>query len=121
MIINKPFYQISEIPNTIFGSNVKLLPSVDELFELELANLEYHILDKDELIERSAFFQSANGNLTKYFRLYSVHATALSENRSAQTNNYFENGQFSTGYATHGLFPYLGKFHPQLIKGLINI
>ena len=119
--MSKLFYQIPGISNTLFGSNVKLLPSVDELFELELANLEYHILDKDELIERSAFFQSVNGNLTKHFRLYSVHTPALSENRSAQTKNYFENGQFSTGYATHGLFPYRGKFHPQLIKGLLNI
>lgn len=115
------FYQIPEISNTLFGSDVKLLPSVDELFELELANLEYQILDKDELIERSAFFQSINGNPTKHFRLYSGHTQALSENRSAQTKNYFENGQFSTGYATHGLFPYRGKFHPQLIKGLLNI
>lgn len=97
------FYQIPEISNTLFGSNVKLLPSVDELFEIELANLEYHILNKDELIERSAFFQSVNGNLTKHFKLYSVHTQALSENRSAQTKNYFKNGQFSTGYATHGL------------------
>lgn len=119
--MSKLFYQIPGISNTLFGSDVKLLPSVDELFELELANLEYHILDKDELIERSAFFQSVNGNLTKHFRLYSVNTTALSENRSAQTKNYFENGQFSTGYATHGLFPYRGKFHPQLIKGLLNI
>lgn len=115
------FYQIPKISNTLFGSDVKLLPSVDELFELELANLEYHILDKDELLERSAFFQSINGTLTKHFRLYSRHTHALSENRSAQTKNYFENGQFSTGYATHGLFPYRGKFHPQLIKGLLNI
>ncbi len=28
---------------------------------------------------------------------------------------------FSTGYATHSLFPYRVKFHPQLIKGIINI
>lgn len=115
------FYQIPEISNALFGSDVKLLPSVDELFELELANLEYRILDKDELIERSAFLQSVKGNLTNHFRLYSGHTQALSENRSPQTKNYFENGQFSTGYATHGLFPYRGKFHPQLIKGLLNI
>jgi hypothetical protein len=37
------------------------------------------------------------------------------------TQAYFEEGKFSTGYATHGLFPYRGKFHPQLIKGLMNI
>lgn len=119
--MSKLFYQIPEIPNTLFGSNAKLLPSVDELFELELANLEYHILDKDELIERSAFFQSVNENFTKHFQLYSAQSSALSEYRSVQTKNYFENGQFSTGYATHGLFPYRGKFHPQLIKGLLNI
>lgn len=119
--MNKLFYQIPEISNTLFGSDVKLLPSVDELFELELANLEYNLLSKDELIERSAFFQSVNGRLTKHFQLYSVQSSALSEDRSVQTKSYFENGQFSTGYATHGLFPYRGKFHPQLIKGLINI
>jgi len=28
---------------------------------------------------------------------------------------------FSTGYSTHGLFAYRGKFHSQLIKGLLNI
>ncbi|TWU53742.1 hypothetical protein B188_17190 [Candidatus Brocadiaceae bacterium B188] len=50
------FYQIPEISNTLFGGDVKRLSSVDELFELELTNLEYHILNKDELIERSAFF-----------------------------------------------------------------
>ncbi len=119
--MSKLFYQIPEISNTLFGSNVKLLPSVDELFELELANLEYQILNKDELIERSAFFQSVNGHPTKHFSLYSVQSPALSENRSVQAKNYFENGLFSTGYATHGLFPYRGKFHPQLTKGLINI
>src|SRR6476646_8363433 len=29
--------------------------------------------------------------------------------------------QFKTAYATHGLFPYRGKFHPQMIKALINL
>lgn len=38
-----------------------------------------------------------------------------------QTQAYFEDGKFSTGYATHGLFPYRGKFHPQLIKAILNI
>lgn len=30
-------------------------------------------------------------------------------------------GKYSTGYATHSLFPYRGKFHPQLIRALLNI
>jgi len=53
--------------------------------------------------------------------MYNQPAKALTDNRSASTKAYFENGLFSTGYATHGLFPYRGKFHPQLIKALINI
>ena len=119
--MDKPFYHTSEVSNTIFGKDTALLPSVNELFELELANLEYNVLNKEELAERSAFFQSINGKPTKHFHLYSKQSVALSENRSAKTKNYFANGQFSTGYATHGLFPYRGKFHPQLIKGLLNI
>lgn len=119
--MDKPFYHISEVSNAIFGKDTTLLSSVNELFELELANLEYNVLSKEELAERSAFFRSVNGKPTKHFQLYSERYIALSENRSAKTKNYFENGQFSTGYATHGLFPYRGKFHPQLIKGLLNI
>ena len=119
--MDKPFYHTSEVSNTIFGKDTALLPSVNELFELELANLEYNVLNKEELAERSAFFQSVNGKPTKHFQLYSEQSVALSENRSAKTKSYFENSRFSTGYATHGLFPYRGKFHPQLIKGLLNI
>ncbi|MBI2118005.1 MAG: hypothetical protein HYT97_00065 [Elusimicrobia bacterium] len=110
-----------EIPIKIFGNNLKLLPSVDELFELELAHLEYSTLNEQELIERSAFFESVNGIRTNHYKLYATPHASRSEGRSAQTKSYFENGQFSTGYATHGLFPYRGKFHPQLIKGLLNI
>lgn len=33
----------------------------------------------------------------------------------------FEEADFSTGYATHGLFPYRGKFHLQLKKSILNI
>jgi len=58
---------------------------------------------------------------TKHYLLYSNYDEKINENRSASTQIYFEEGQFSTGYATHGLFPYRGKFHPQLIKDLLNI
>lgn len=119
--MNKPFYQLPEIPNTLFGNKMKLLPSVNELFELELANLEYQTLSLNELISRSAFFQSVNGRMTNHYNLCSLQSPSISEDRSSTTKNYFENGQYSTGYATHGLFPYRGKFHPQLIKGLLNI
>jgi DNA modification methylase len=105
----------------IFGDNWVLLDSVNELFELELAFLESKSLNHEELIQRSAFFKSVNGELTNHYRLCQPFDTPLSENRSAQTQAYFQEGKYSTGYATHGLFPYRGKFHPQLIKGLLNI
>ncbi len=118
---NKRFYNLPSPIHNLFGRKVELLPSVNELFELELAYLEYNCLPKDTLLERLAYFKSVDGKFTKHFLMYNHSAKVLTDNRSASTKAYFENGLFSTGYATHGLFPYRGKFHPQLIKALINI
>ena len=104
-----------------FGNNITLLSSVNELFELEMAYVEFNCLNKEQLLERSAFIKSIDNQYTKHFLLYSNYNKTINENRSTSTQTYFEEGQFSTGYATHGLFPYRGKFHPQLIKGLFNI
>ena len=119
--MNNNFFQTESIINKAFGDKVTLLSSVDELFELEMAYLEFSCLDKEQLLERSAFFKSIDNQFTKHYLLYSKYNEAINEDRSAITQVYFEEGQFSTGYATHGLFPYRGKFHPQLIKGLLNI
>ena len=119
--MNNTFYKTESIINKAFGSNITLLSSVDELFELELAYLEFNCLDKEQLLERSAFLKSIDNQYTKHFLLYSNYDEKINEKRSASTQAYFEEGQFTTGYATHGLFPYRGKFHPQLIKGLLNI
>ena len=119
--MKRDFYQIEPITHKIFGDNVSLLSGVDELFELELAYWEYSCFTKEQLIERSAFIKSIDNEFTKHYLLYSNYDEKINENRSASTQAYFEEGQFSTGYATHGLFPYRGKFHPQLIKGLLNI
>ena len=115
------FHSVPSFITKVFGSNVELLPNVDELFELELAYLEFNCLSKEQLLDRSAFIKSIDNQFAKHFLLYSNYNNTINENRSAQTQAYFEEGQFSTGYATHGLFPYRGKFHPQLIKGLLNI
>lgn len=115
------FHNAPSLITKVFGNNIQLLPSVDELFEIELAYLEFNCLSKEQLIDRSAFIKSIDNEYTRHYLLYSNYNEAINENRSAQTQTYFEAGQFSTGYATHGLFPYRGKFHPQLIKGLLNI
>lgn len=109
------------ISESLFGKEVELLPSVTELFELELALLEFKSLQKNGFLDRTAFIKSINGKFSKHFQLYSNNSVVLTQDRSTVTQTYFENGIYSTGYATHGLFPYRGKFHPQLIKGLLNI
>ena len=109
------------IINNVFGKEVELLPGVNELFELELAHLEYHCLPRKQLLERTAYIKSIDNKYSQHYLLYSNNSKKIHVDRTTATQAYFEEGQFSTGYATHGLFPYRGKFHPQLIKGLINI
>lgn len=98
----KEFYELPDITTELFGNDVKLLSSVSQLYQLELAYLEINMLGKEELVDRGAFFHSVDGNPTKHYNLY-------------------ERSKFSTGYATHDLYPYRAKFHPQLVKGLLNI
>ena len=45
----------------------------------------------------------------------------LPDYSSSRLKSFFQKNIFRTGYATHGLFPYRGKFHPQMIRGIINI
>ncbi|MDI6752469.1 MAG: hypothetical protein QME07_06455 [bacterium] len=118
---SKEFYRLAPFLQSLFEDKVELLPSVDELFELELAYLEHNCLKNGNLLDRSAYFKSIDDKPTKHFLMYGLSIEALTDNRIGDTKAYFENGLFSTGYATHGLFPYRGKFHPQLIKALINI
>jgi len=53
----------------VFGKDLLLLDSVNELFELELAFLESQALSREELLSRSAFFKTVNGNPTNHFKL----------------------------------------------------
>lgn len=115
------FYEVPPIAQKLFGYHSELLASVNELFELEMADLESSMLSQEQRIRRSAFFKTIDGQPTTHFLFCCHQSQAVAEHRSAKTRSYFEEGQFSTGYATHSLFPYRGKFHPQLIKGLLNI
>ncbi|GIV30150.1 MAG: DNA methyltransferase C1 [Bacteroidia bacterium] len=117
----KKFYKIPSVLQELFDNKIELLSSATEIFELELAYLEYRMLDKTEYLERTAYAKSFNGKNSLHFLRYSEMSEEISKNRTSTANLYFKNRLFSTGYATHGLFPYRGKFHPQLIKGIINI
>ena len=113
MIEKNKFYNLPPLIEKLFDNRIELLSSVNELFELELAYLEYNCLPEDRLLDRVAYFKSIKGKFTKHFLMYNQSIEPIIKNRSANTKTYFENGLFSTGYATHGLFPYRGKFHPQ--------
>ncbi len=115
------FYKIPDTASVLFNNEVELLPSVNEIFELELAYLEFKILKKSDYIRRSAFAMKYLNEFTLHYLKYADIPQNIKDIRSVATNAYFTNGLFSTGYATHSLFPYRGKFHPQLIKAIINI
>jgi len=111
---------ISDLPKItsfILPEGLELLPNASEVFELEFAFYEYKFLSKEEIICRGAFFKSVDGIPTHHYIICSSNTPALWEGRSELVKSYFKEGNFSTGYATHGLFPYRGKFHPQMIKG----
>jgi len=120
----KKINSISNLPKIIslvLPKEFELLPKTSEVFELEFAFYEYKFLTKDEIIRKGAFFKSVDEIPTYHYIICSNNSSLIWEGRSEITKSYFKEGNFSTGYATHGLFPYRGKFHPQLIKGILNI
>lgn len=112
---------LPKITSFLLPKEYELLPNTSEVFELEFAYYEYKFLSKSEIVHRGAFFKSVDGIPTYHYMICSNNSPLVWEGRSELTKSYFKEGNFSTGYATHGLFPYRGKFHPQLIKGILNI
>ena len=81
----------------------ELLP-LDRDYERVLAYLEYHVFENDtERIHRLAYFKSINNTPTLHYSMYQHYK------------------RFDAGYALHNLYPFLGKFHPQFVKALLNI
>ena len=105
----------------IFPTKYRLIPNLNELYELELAYYEKQVLTEAELIRNAAYFSQLGDTLTRHFLMCTGESLKLPEHSSSRLRSFFEKNLFRTGYATHGLFPYRGKFHPQMIKGLINI
>jgi ubiquinone/menaquinone biosynthesis C-methylase UbiE len=104
----------------LFPPPLELLPQVNEAYELELAFYESRILHEPELVRNGAYFARVGDRLTRHFLMCSGEPIRLPQHSSSRLRSFFRTNQFKTGYATHGLFPYRGKFHPQMVKGLIN-
>lgn len=106
-------------------SDLTLLDNVQFIYELSLAELELSALGvdfevtnglrefklknkseelKNTIIERSSYFKSVEKNFTNYFYI-------IQKNRTRSVNQYL----------THWIYPYKGKFHPQMIRALLNI
>lgn len=105
----------------LFPGHLELLPQVNEVYELELAYYESRIMSDEEIVRNGAYFARVGDQLTRHFLMCSGEPVRLPKHSSSRLRSFFERNQFKTGYATHGLFPYRGKFHPQMIKGLINV
>lgn len=114
-ILSKDLYQL------LFPGNIELLPQINEVYELQLAFYESKVLNDTEIIKNGAYFTRVGDTLTRHFLMCSGEPVRLPQHSSSRLRSFFSENQFRTGYATHGLFPYRGKFHPQMIKGLINV
>lgn len=106
-------------------SDLTLLDNVQFIYELSLAELELLALGaefevtnglrefkfknkskelSDKIIKRSSYFKSVGQTFTDYFYI-------IQKNRTRSVNQYL----------THWIYPYKGKFHPQMIRALLNI
>jgi DNA modification methylase len=114
-VLSKPLIK------NLFPPGYEITPDLNDLYELELAFYEKQILSDDELLKNGAYFLRIKNEYTRHFRICMGESLKLPAHSSSRLKSFFEKNVFRTGYATHGLFPYRGKFHPQMIKGLINI
>lgn len=102
---------------------LKLLDNIQFIYELALARLELHSFNTDlkvtndfrefelkddgnfeTLKRRLAYFKTINGDYSDYYYLQKY-------NQTKSVNQYL----------THWIYPYKGKFHPQMIRALMNI
>jgi len=105
----------------LFPPSYTLLPQVNQVYELDLAYGECRALSEEELIQRAAYFRSINGIPTHHFRICMNTPDQVNASARQERKNFFAANIFAVGYATHGLFPYRGKFHPQMIRAIMNV
>jgi len=71
-----------------------------------------HVNGNAQLInERAAYTGAIDGESTIYARLIQPNYQGGHFNRTRSVNQYL----------THWIYPYRGKFHPQMVRGLLNI
>lgn len=114
-----------ELDNENIQKNLILLDNVQFIYELSLTELELKALginfevtnglrefkilnqsnEKREIVKKkSSYFKTVDGEFTDYFQI-------IQKNQTRSVNQYL----------THWIYPYKGKFHPQMIRALLNI
>lgn len=115
-----PYYD-GDIKKSLIPENMTLTPNTHGVFELDLAYGEAKTLEKQGLIRRGAYFCKIDDTFTNHYKMCLLTPMEAIGNSSIRTKSFFLKHRFSTGYATHSLFPYRGKFHPQMIKAIMNV
>ena len=119
---NKNMIEEKSLQDTML-LQAKLIENVQFIYELALAELELEALgakftvtnglreflldnecNPNTLLKRLAYFKTIDGKATDYYKL-------IKYNRTKSVNQYL----------THWIYPYKGKFHPQMIRALLNI
>jgi hypothetical protein len=80
----------------IFPKRLKLLPQVNEVYEIQLAYMEQLTLTDDELVERGAFFAKVGDRFTNHFLLCRGEPLQVSNDSSIRLKTFFEANQFKT-------------------------
>ncbi|MDD2348011.1 MAG: DNA methyltransferase [Kiritimatiellae bacterium] len=111
----------SGLAEHLFSAQRELIPDINDYYEIELAFYENQLLDEQELVRNAAYFARVGASVTRHFQMCVGESLRLPEHSSSRLKSFFEKNIFRTGYATHGLFPYRGKFHPQMVKGILNV
>ena len=114
-----------EIDDKNTGKDLVLLDNVQFIYELSLAELElkafgaefevtnglreFKILNKSvelkEIIRsKGSYYKTFDGEFTDYYYI-------IQKNETRSVNQFL----------THWIYPYKGKFHPQMIRALLNI
>lgn len=120
---NKKSSKSKELETKKDSQGFRLLRNVQFIYELALAkkeliafSLDFHVANDFRVFEitippnigllkrRLAYFKSINGVITDYYHI-------IKHNQTSSVNQYL----------THWIYPYKGKFHPQMIRALLNI
>jgi len=90
------------------SKNLKTFQNIKFEYEKFLANGEFQNLKEDlnSFIKRTAYFQEIYNQKTYHCYLSHIRGKYQKDE--------------SSQYFVHSIYPYKGKFHPQMIKGLIN-